>query len=483
MSNQNSMIGGGEIPFNTLIDNRYLIQRVLGQGGLGKTYLAWDTHCFNEPCVLKEFAPFGSEHYDLEKSRNLFKREAEILYKITHPQIPRFIACFETQQRLFLVQEYVTGQTFSALLEKRQQQQKTFTEEEIAKWLEDLLPILDYIHQLGIIHRDISPDNIMQPQGRSLPVLIDFGVGKLIDLSDRESSRKHSYVGKLSFVGKMGYAPKEQITMGRCSPSSDIYALGVTALVLLTGKEPTALINQFSLEWEWQKYAQVNTKLAKILSQMTEEKPLNRYQSAQEVLNELKDLKNKHTEIKPSSSSDHSYFQPPKKDETVILSSSSVTNSSSTSKIDETLIVTGVNSNPSYEDTGSVPLTNNPTSTASNLNSETKFNQTPQSVDQTMIISSVTAEPPATGKIEPTKLTNERSLHLESHSPSKKPIPPEFIRRCEQELAYCIGPIASFVVQEVMEKKRPQSPHELITALAEYLPDRKQMKIFRQRFT
>ena len=100
MSDSNYLINQEQIPFGTIIDNRYLIQEVLGQGGLGRTYLAFDTHRFNEPCVLKEFAPLGSGQYDLEKSRDLFKREAKILHHITHPQIPKFLACFEVVKRL-----------------------------------------------------------------------------------------------------------------------------------------------------------------------------------------------------------------------------------------------------------------------------------------------------------------------------------------------------------------------------------------------
>ena len=91
----------------------------------------------------------------------------------------------------------------------------------------------------------------------------------------------------MSFVGKIGYAPIEQISMGKSSPSSDLYSLGVTALVLLTGKDPTALLNQDSLEWEWQKYITVKDDFAKFISKMTEARPLKRYQSAKEALKDL----------------------------------------------------------------------------------------------------------------------------------------------------------------------------------------------------
>ncbi|VEP14300.1 Serine/threonine protein kinase [Hyella patelloides LEGE 07179] len=480
MSSHNSIVSKEEIPPGTLILNRYLIKQIIGQGGLGRTYLALDNHRFNELCVLKEFAPFGSGHYDIEKSRSLFKREAKILHKVNHPQIPRFLACFEQQNRLFLVQEYVKGKTYSELLEKRQQSKRVFTESEIIRWLMNLLPILSYIHKLGIIHRDISPDNIMQPPGKKLPVLIDFGVGKLTNIhqeSPQNSFRRPSYVGKMSFVGKIGYAPQEQIIMGRCSPSSDIYALGVTALVLLTGKDPTALVNQQSLEWEWQKYVRVGTYLIKILSKMTEEKPLKRYHSAQEVLRDLQQFfinpqttnakkaiaKNRSTQStkatpsisKPSpSQSSRQSSQQSQIDETVILPSPQV---SRPPVVDDTFIVTRANSSPQE------PFPKKP----STKSSSTSNSNSTHPIDSTLIVSSVN---PAAPQNQPYP------------QPSEKSIRTKFIRRCEQELAYYIGSMAALVVQEVMQKQKPQSPEELIDAVAEYISESNQVREFKKRF-
>ena len=111
-----SVISEVAIPLGTLISNRYLIQKVLGQGGFGRTYLAFDQHCFNKYCVLKEFLPCLIQESYQQKSRDLFAREARILYQIDHPQIPKFQAWFEEEGRLFLVQEYVDGKTYSTLL-------------------------------------------------------------------------------------------------------------------------------------------------------------------------------------------------------------------------------------------------------------------------------------------------------------------------------------------------------------------------------
>ncbi|MEB3212648.1 MAG: protein kinase, partial [Leptolyngbyaceae bacterium] len=146
-----------------VVHNRYRIQRVLGQGGFGRTYLATDAHRFDDFCVLKEFLPLNRSDYVVEKSRGLFEREAKTLYQIDHPQIPRFLAWFTHHQRLFIVQEYITGQTYSQVLRDRQMRGQSFTESEVIQWLKDLLVVLTYIHARGIVHRDISPDNIMLP--------------------------------------------------------------------------------------------------------------------------------------------------------------------------------------------------------------------------------------------------------------------------------------------------------------------------------
>lgn len=296
-----------EIPSGTLIDSRYLIQGVLGHGGLGRTYLALDTRRFDEPCVLKEFAPRGIGEHSLHKSRDLFKRETKILYQIAHPQIPKFLACFEGDGRLFLVQEYVSGKTYSALLRERQQQGQAFYEDEITQFLKALLPVLEYIHACNIIHRDISPDNIMLADGKNLPVLIDFGVGKQIMLNhylesiDAGNTKRASYVDDISLVGKVGYAPIEQINLGQCSTSSDLYALAVTVIVLLTGRNPSHLIDRHSSKWQWRSYTEVSDGFAQVINKMLAEMPKNRYQSATEVLAALQELKQPDTTaVQPS---------------------------------------------------------------------------------------------------------------------------------------------------------------------------------------
>uniref|UniRef100_A0ACD5H2M0 Protein kinase domain-containing protein n=1 Tax=Desertifilum tharense IPPAS B-1220 TaxID=1781255 RepID=A0ACD5H2M0_9CYAN len=159
-------------------------------GGFGRTYLAIDLERFKEPCVLKELTVPYQDRALWEKAQILFQREASTLYQIQHAQIPRFWASFEDNHRLFLVQDFVRGKSYRHLLQARQRQGRHFSPNEVLHLLNQLLPVLSYIHERKIIHRDISPENIMlQLPGQNsnasasaevprLPVLIDFGAVK-----------------------------------------------------------------------------------------------------------------------------------------------------------------------------------------------------------------------------------------------------------------------------------------------------------------
>jgi serine/threonine protein kinase len=269
-----------------LLADRYELQQVLGQGGFGKTYLTFDRHRFDEPCVVKEFIPQGRGDYESQKSRELFEREAKILHQIDRPQIPKFFAFFEENQQLFLVQEYIKGRTYAALLRERQQYGDTFSEREIIKWLKDLLPVLGYLHDQQIVHRDISLDNIMLQEDSNLPMLIDFGIGRS-DLVQGQQQLGNTSAAAQSIVGKVGYAPYEQIWLGQSFPSSDLYSLAVTAVVMLTGIDPQTLTSQASFKEQWPLKASVSNNLVQILNRMLQDAPTNRYQSAAAVLADL----------------------------------------------------------------------------------------------------------------------------------------------------------------------------------------------------
>ncbi len=281
------------ISAGTILQNRYNIIKTLGQGGFGRTYLAEDQRRFNELCAIKELIPNTTGTSAWEKARELFGREAAILYQIKHPQVPQFRERFEQDQRLFLVQDYVEGKTYYDILQERKAMDGAFTEGEVLRLMRSLLPVLDYIHGKGIIHRDISPDNMIVRDSDKLPVLIDFGVVKELATKLRSPSETPP-----TFVGKPGYSPSEQIQTAQAYPSSDLYALAVSAIVLLTAKEPAELFDDNLLSWNWQRWVTVNSRFAQILNRMLSHKPGGRYQSASEVL-EVLDSLNQPTAAKP----------------------------------------------------------------------------------------------------------------------------------------------------------------------------------------
>jgi len=294
--NPNS-IGSGLTP-RTRLRDRYIIQHPLGQGGFSRTYLAEDIGRFNEPVTLKELTPASQGTYALQKAEELFQREAQMLHKLRHPQIPRFWEFFRDGKRLFLVQDYIEGKTYQSLLEERIAAGQTFSEAEIIELLRQLLPVLSYLHSLGLIHRDISPDNIIRRASDGLPILIDLGGVTKIPIEVETFSQNVSTTAGSSQnsvtstsrtrLGKIGYAPDEQLRLGIAAPHSDLYALGVTALVLMTGKQPQELIDLETMEWNWQQHLHLSPLLNGIINRMLATHPVDRFQSADEVLQQLR---------------------------------------------------------------------------------------------------------------------------------------------------------------------------------------------------
>jgi len=279
---------GMESP-NHLLGGRYRILRELGRGGFGYTYLAEDINRFNELCVLKEFFPQVTDEAALQKAKQLFEREAGVLYQLNHPQIPKFRELLRVQSgghgRVFLVQDYVEGPTYQELLETRLQSGNRFSEPEVMQLLLKVLPVLEYLHGIGVIHRDIAPDNLILRNADGLPVLIDFGGVKR--LATAVQQQVGSQPAPVTRLGKVGYAPEEQLEAGQVTPSADLYALAVTTLVLLTGESPQALYDSYSKRWHWQPYVTVSARLAKVLERMLAPRLGDRYSSAAAVLNAL----------------------------------------------------------------------------------------------------------------------------------------------------------------------------------------------------
>ena len=279
-----------------ILNSRYRILHQLGYGGFSRTYLAEDLNRFDEYCVLKEFAPQLQESFALSKARELFEREAGVLYRLQHPQIPKFRELFQCQYKnkghLLLVQDYVAGQTYHSLFNRFADRGSRFNEAQINWLLSRLLPVLEYIHSVGVIHRDISPENLILRSADGLPTLIDFGSIKEVEKkAQRQSLEAVASTEALSLmgtvIGKSGYAPPEQIERGIVFAHSDLYALAATAVVLLTGKTAQQLIDPDSCCWKWQSEVGVSPRLTSVLTTMLAPNPSDRFSSATEIIKNL----------------------------------------------------------------------------------------------------------------------------------------------------------------------------------------------------
>jgi WD40 repeat protein len=271
-------------PFERRLRGRYRPLKLIGCGGFGRTYFALDTDRLNSRCVIKQFAPQTQGTQSFLKAVQLFEQEAVRLHELgEHPQIPTLLAYFEQNKYLYLVQQMVQGRT----LYQEIAAQAAYSESSIRQLLEDLLPVLHFIHAHGVIHRDITPSNIMRRQVDQKPVLIDFGVAKQFSEAIRSEPGTR--------IGTEGYAPIEQLRSGQAYPSSDLYSLGATCLHLLTGRRPEDLYSPREGRWLWQEYLEtqnrsIHPELARVLDSLTKDMVSERYQSAQEVLSDLQTL-------------------------------------------------------------------------------------------------------------------------------------------------------------------------------------------------
>jgi serine/threonine-protein kinase len=289
-----------------VLQGRYFIVRELGKSNLSITYLAEDRSKSNhQPCVIKQLQLQISHQLldskpklwqSLEKS---FITEAITLKRLgKHPQIPQLYNYFEQEKQFYLVLELIEGKDL-----EQEVQEHTLEETEVINLLKDVLKILDFVHQQGVIHRDIRPSNlILRPDGSI--VLIDFSL--VTNLSTEgdytlESSTITSEPVTVAInnlpsepptiiVGTLGYMPPEQME-GKPRYNSDIYALGKTAIYAFLGYLPNVNLTFQDRRTQGEKIdlAELNLspRLTTILKKMTELNFKERYQSAVEVLTEL----------------------------------------------------------------------------------------------------------------------------------------------------------------------------------------------------
>ncbi|MGK7926778.1 MAG: protein kinase [Spirulina sp.] len=260
-----------------LLRDRYRALKPIGSGSFGKTFLAIDEDKPSKPhCVIKQFSPQSRDPETLSKASELFAREAMRLDELgSHPQIPNLFAYFTQEDQQYLVQEFIEGDNLDTVSKREEK----FNEIQIREFLNSLLPVLQFIHQHNVIHRDIKLENIIRRKTGEL-VLVDFGAAT--------ANQTTALTGTGTVIGTMGYAPPEQI-LGKPTYASDIYSLGVTCLCLLTGMDPLDIYDTDEEIWMWRdrNIKPISPELGYILDKMLESTRRQRYQSAEEILQDL----------------------------------------------------------------------------------------------------------------------------------------------------------------------------------------------------
>lgn len=281
-----------------ILDGRYVPLRKLGQGGFGAAFLSCDRRTPGmRECVVKQLQPsVNFKPEQIKKVTQLFHREAEVLEKLgAHPQIPELFAFFAVEppstelptELFYLAQQYIDGEN----LEQELHRKGKFSEAEVLEVLQGVLEILDFVHNNHSIHRDIKPSNIMRSLDGKL-YLVDFGAVKQVvavgTKNPIENSTTNIRSEAITNVYTPGFAPPEQTDGRAIFPSSDLYALAASCLFLLTAKQPTYFIDAYTNSWNWRSSVNISERSAKILERMLKEKPIERFQSAKEVLTALR---------------------------------------------------------------------------------------------------------------------------------------------------------------------------------------------------
>jgi len=265
--------------FSLMLHDRFDVLLQLGRGSYGAAFLAID-QAQSDPvhCVVKQFCPKNTEPEKTRKALSRFQRETKLLQRLHHPQLPHFVDYFEEHQRIYLVQEYIHGVPLMRAIKKV----GTLTEADVKQMLKNILPVLAYIHEHHVIHRDINPNNIIYRTRDNQLVLIDFGLAADLSLQEQTDLQ----IPDAPFIGTPGYAPPEN---GKQPISaSDLFALGATCFYLLTGVSPKQIQpDTTAVSSLWEAQIQLSDGFNSILSNLLQPKADQRCQSALEVLKEL----------------------------------------------------------------------------------------------------------------------------------------------------------------------------------------------------
>lgn len=232
----------------TILRERYEIESLIGQGGMGAIYRARDRRLPGRLCALKEVLPFWPDGSSaegaatLDQARQQFQQEANTLARLDHPNLPKVSDVFSVDERDYLVMDYVPGQDLQQVVAEARREGRFLDESEVLRWMAQLCDALTYLHgqSPSVLHRDVKPANIkLTPEGRIK--LVDFGLVKPLDPDDPRT------LTGIRGTGSLPYTPLEQYAgeLGHTDARSDLYAAGATLYHLVTNHPPASAHDRF----------------------------------------------------------------------------------------------------------------------------------------------------------------------------------------------------------------------------------------------
>ena len=265
---QQSSPTSGPLTPGVLLENRYKIVNLIKAGGMGAVYKAVDDK-LDSICTIKELLPpYSSSPQELAQATQWFKREAKLLARLDHSNLPKVSDYFINNGRYYLAMTFIEGEDLETMLSK--EGKPGLPVDKVIKWAKQILQVLDYLHKQNppVVYRDIKPGNIMiHKDGRAM--LIDFGIARLVQ--EKSNTKKTA-------IGTPGYSPVEQCK-GQVEPRSDLYALGATMHHLITGIEPLP----FKFEPLSKIIPNISPELENILAKSLKDNLTERFNNAEEM--------------------------------------------------------------------------------------------------------------------------------------------------------------------------------------------------------
>ena len=232
----------GPLSSGDILKERYIIRRIIGQGGMGSVYLADDQRLEGRLCAIKEIVHDTSIEDDLrQQSRDQFMREATVLARLDHPNLPKVSDFFALEERDCLVMDFVPGKDLIVLMTEARLNKRFLDERVVLVWANQLADAVSYLHNQTppILHRDIKPSNLkLTPSG--VIKLVDFGLVKILASEDVT-------ITVVQGRGTAVYTPLEQYggDSGHTDIRSDIFSFGATLYHLLTNLAPEEARDRF----------------------------------------------------------------------------------------------------------------------------------------------------------------------------------------------------------------------------------------------